>query len=93
MKKLPKGLSVVKDGERTLAQLYNTLILKRSGNEITLNTGGWFTMHTKKCMNLVLADFGYYVKQVKGVWSVRTRDGKHVATFNSNSITLKRYIS
>jgi len=68
----PKGLSVIEHQNQVLAKLYKTLIVvyDKNTNVLKLDNGGWRTAHTKKCINLVLSQYGYYVKQNKGQWYV-----------------------
>lgn len=77
LSKNPKGLNVVElvkhvPSEGVIADLYDTRILEYKPGNVRFNSGGWRTMHTKKCMNLVLAALGLevYVKQVKGAWYI-----------------------
>lgn len=85
--RLPKGLSVIEHNGLTLAQLYNTLIvaLKDEGEKITinLNSGGWTTKHTKKCINLVLNPYGVRVYQKQFKWYIDTNTGTTLE-FNDN---------
>lgn len=76
MKSLPKGLKISKHAAGLNAMLYQTRIVVVSGSRITLRTGGWFTPHTKKCMNLVLAPYKMNVSQIKNVWYVCAGDTK-----------------
>lgn len=56
--KLPKGMSLIEKGDIKLSKLYNTLIYDESEYFIDLNTDGWFTKHTKKCLNIALGNKG-----------------------------------
>ena len=69
---MPKGLSVIFHNGILLAKLYNTVIVEYipADNRLTLRSGGWWTMHTKKCINLVLAEYGFKVVQRKKQWYV-----------------------
>jgi len=80
MKALPKGLSVTPVPGLTIARLYSTNIvtIDSSSNTITLNSGGWHTKHTKKCMNIILAPFDLYVKQKDFKWYVVRQDNTTV---------------
>ena len=70
-KALPKGLKLHKGTQgETIAQLYNTIIVRQLGASYQLNTGSWYTMHTKKCMNLLLNQFDIKVSQKAGQWLV-----------------------
>lgn len=73
---LPKGLNI-KVGHSvsnrpTVVTLYQTEIvtIHHDSNRLILRNGGWQTVHTKKCMNLILKDFGIIVRQIKGNWFV-----------------------
>lgn len=66
----PKGYTVFSEENKIKSVLYKTLIVVIANEFITLNSGGWKTMHTKKCMNLSLAKSGYRVFQRKGLWYV-----------------------
>lgn len=70
--KSPKGLKVTTKGLSLFATLYQTTIVVKTGNWVTLNSGGWKTMHTKKCLNLISNDLGlgFSVSQSKGQWFV-----------------------
>ena len=72
----PKGLSVVPTNSATVARLYNTniVIINHKTNVITLNSGGWNTKHTKKCINLVCNKLGLYLYQEKFEWFVSYQD-------------------
>lgn len=69
---LPKGLVIRATQFGTQATLYETNIVTINHEKkcIILRNGGWVTNHTKKCINLVLKDFGLEVRQVKGNWYV-----------------------
>jgi len=73
MKKQRKGLSCRYDensGDYVL-RLYATDILKRDSYCLTLNSGGFRTNHTKKCINENLPD-GFRVYQEAFKWFVET---------------------
>jgi len=74
--RLPKGLSLIHHEGKTLVQLYNTLIavIDKTGPAplFRLNSGGWQTKHTKKCLNLVLNEYGVYVYQKNFNWYINT---------------------
>ena len=72
MKHLPKGLSITPFKTNTIARLYNTNIVEIDHNNstITLNSGGWLTKHTKKCINIVLDKFDLSIYQEKFQWYV-----------------------
>ena len=69
-----KGLSVWNVGDKEYHRLYNTIIVERDGDKVTLNTGGWKTNHTKNCMNDFLRRFGFGVFQKDFKWYVRGRE-------------------
>lgn len=76
LSKNPKGLSLVSLNLVTIGQLYRTIIFTKEQDIVTLKAGGWYTAHTKKCINLICRDLGLdiYVSQVKGVWQVSIGD-------------------
>jgi hypothetical protein len=70
-----KGLTAFITDNNTLAfQLYNTVILTMNDKYISLNTAGWKTNHSKKCMNDNLPT-GYRVFQKNFDWFVETPKG------------------
>jgi hypothetical protein len=77
LSKQPRGLQFIKIADNAYAKLYDTNIFTQIGNKITLNSGGWRTMHTKKCMNLIFKDLGLpiYVQQKNGYWNVNLGGG------------------
>jgi len=81
--KRPKGLKVTDDTEHNLliGKLYQTEIVRYQQNNLILRSGGWFTAHTKKCINLILSHYelGLKVSQVKGQWYVSNLEGKSVS--------------
>lgn len=66
-----KGFSFVTTDNISLGKLYQTLIYKKMGSIITLNSGGWRTNHTKNCINDLLPR-GYYIFQRKFKWFLKT---------------------
>src|SRR5574343_269291 len=74
MKTNPKGYNMFRECGKTKVILYKTIIVVFDGDTITLNSGGWRTAHTKKCMNIALKDSGYRVFQKKGDWYIRQGD-------------------
>jgi hypothetical protein len=69
----PKGLSVSEVENSLVAILYHTRIVEKIGERLILRSGGWFTNHTKKCINLVLNRYVSQVievRQIKGEWFV-----------------------
>ena len=89
-KRLPKGLSVINHNDTLLAKLYATLIVEfnTTTNSLILRNGGWRTMHTKKCINLVLKQYGIEVRQRKGEWFVM-RQGVNIGLFHNDTWTSK----
>jgi len=90
--KMPKGLSLIEHDNKTLAQLYNTLIVEtkpiEQGHHITLRTGGWWTKHTKKCMNLALEGFGVTITQKKGYWYAQLPNNTKIAVYDGITFTV-----
>jgi hypothetical protein len=80
----PKGLSFTQAVNTAYGELYNTLIFKQVGGTVILNSGGWRTNHTKKCINMICTalELPIYVKQVKGLWYVKVND--EVVPFTDN---------
>lgn len=79
MSKSPKGFKIVQvDSMKQIACLYDTNIVVSNGRDIVLNSGGWRTNHTKKCMNIFLSPFNARVFQKKGQWFV---------TYNNDDMT------
>ena len=81
-----KGLSVWTNEGKEYHRLYNTIIVERDGDKVTLNTGGWKTNHTKNCMNDFLKLFGFGVFQKDFVWYVR--GPSDTVRFDDDKITL-----
>ena len=70
---MPKGYSqFVDSNNKTKVILYKTVIVifDHINKLITLNSGGWTTMHTKKCINIALSNTPYKVFQRDHVWYV-----------------------
>jgi hypothetical protein len=88
-KSLPKGMSYEIYPEGVMVRLYNTIIASISygnGAYIALKTGGYYTRHTKKCMNLAINRLSYNVFQKKGKWYVQdTRENGPVYEFDSDN--------
>lgn len=80
MKRLPKGMSLVSSDNITMAQLYNTVIVKLIGRKLTLNSGTWRTKHTKKCINLTMnhLKLPVHVFQEKGEWFVEANGIRYI---------------
>ena len=81
-----KGLSVWNVGDKEYHKLYDTVIVERDGDKVTLNTGGWKTNHTKNCMNDFLKRFGFKVYQQDFVWYVS--GPSDTVRFDDDKITL-----
>ena len=81
-----KGLSVWNVEGKEYHKLYNTIIVERDGDKVTLNTGGWKTNHTKNCMNDFLKRFDFGVFQKDFVWYVR--GPSDTVRFDDDKITL-----
>ena len=76
--RLPKGMTIKSIQDNTIVTLYDTNIVSVFDNDkIKLDTGGWFTRHTKNCMNLVLSEYGFSVRQEKGNWFVLSGNDKY----------------
>jgi hypothetical protein len=90
MKQLPKGLSITNIKTYKVAKLYNTNIVEidLSTGLISLNSGTWKTKHTKKCMNLVLSQYGAQVIQKDFNWYVITKDNKKQAFFDGIQVSI-----
>jgi len=67
---MPKGFAHFKDECKDKYVLYKTKIVEIDTSSIILNSGGWLTNHTKKCINIALENTGYKVSQKKGQWFV-----------------------
>ena len=77
------GLNVVNHEGQTIAQLYNTVIFIREGNNIQLNSGGWRTRHTKNCINdLLPARLSLYQKNFE--WYLYDKINDHTINFEDN---------
>ena len=65
------------DGDTGCVTYVRTNIVKWDAEYITLNSGGWQTVTTKRKMCQAANQFGlgFYVFQRKGEWFVHTRDG------------------
>jgi len=77
-KNLPKGVSIYDFNGKTSIKLYDTYIFKidHETMQITLNSGGWNTKHTKKCINMSFdsCHVNAHLFQKKGEWFVSFRD-------------------
>jgi len=83
-KRLPKGLSINPMEGKIVYRLYDTDIVTIDTrlNGFTLNTGGHYTNHTKKCMNIALLPFGFNVTQKQGQWSIDKVDQDNYRPLN-----------
>jgi len=70
----------------------STLIVEWDENFVTLNTGGWRTVTTKRKMQQASNQFGlgYSIYANKGEWFVRLRGGE-VLSFSGDEIKFPRY--
>lgn len=78
----PKGMSLIETDKAVMSRLYETNIVEfdKVTKCLTLRSGGWYTMHTKKCINLVLTKYGlpFTLKQISHQWRLVTQDGKFI---------------
>lgn len=83
--------TVVENGDDLAVTYVSTAIVKRNGNKITLNSGGWETVTTKRKMNQAARQFalGYSVYQNKFKWYVATPKGETVPFYDG--MTFDRY--
>ena len=83
--------TVVEDGDVLAVTYVSTAIVKRDGNRITLNSGGWKSVTTKRKMNQAASQFalGYGVYQKCGKWFVILPTGNHVPFHDG--MTFNRY--
>lgn len=92
--KLPKGLNIIPSGaiqgvNTTIARLYDTNIvtIEDIGDKklLTLNSGGWKTKHTKKCINVLftLYNLPYKLYQKDFTWYLTNNNGE-VTEFQDN---------
>jgi len=87
--RLPKGLSIVSIQDSTIVRLYQTNIVTKVGLKMVLETGGWKTKHTKKCINLILNQHGLNVYQKKNVWYVSKADGSTVPFQDGMTVSIQ----
>lgn len=81
---------VYEDSSRyTCVSYRNTVVAKWNPFEIILDTGGWYTVTTKRRMNQASNEFnlGFSVSQVKGDWIVSFK-GKDTLFYDG--MTLQR---
>lgn len=83
--------NVMATGDRLSVVYASTLIVDKVGNEITLDSGGWQTVTTKRKMNQAARQFGlgYSVYQREFKWFVDLPNGETVP-FEDN-MTFSRY--
>lgn len=78
--KRAKGLNVTMNKGLITGVLYQTKIISVDCHKksLTLRSGGWYTMHTKKCINRILDYYEINVKvfQEKGDWFVFQNETK-----------------
>lgn len=72
--------NVMATGDRLSVVYASTLIVDKVGNEITLDSGGWRTVTTKRKMNQAARQFGlgYSVYQRDFKWFVDLPNGETV---------------
>lgn len=83
--------SVMATGDRLAVVYASTLIVDKAGNEITLDSGGWQTVTTKRKMNQAARQFalGYSVYQRNFKWFVDLPTGETVPF--EDGMTFNRY--
>lgn len=83
--------NIMATGDRLSVVYASTLIVDKVGNEITLDSGGWQTVTTKRKMNQAARQFGlgYSVYQRDFKWFVDLPNGETVP-FEDN-MTFSRY--
>ncbi len=79
--------TVVEKGDDLAVTYVSTAIVKRNGNTITLDSGGYETVTTKRKMNQAARQFalGYGVYQKRGKWFVITPKGETVPFHDGTS--------
>lgn len=82
---MAKGLKVLTYENETVHKLYQTEIVRydHQNKVIQLETGGWFSMHTKKCMNLALNPLDYSVIQRQGTWYLVNQNSLETIEFEN----------
>lgn len=87
---MPKAYNEYVDNDgKTKCVLYATKIVefdRKDSNitKITLNSGGYTTNHTKKCMNIALAHTHYRVVQKSFQWYIQTLGNDSLIPFKDN---------
>lgn len=72
---------------------HSTRVVAWENDIITLNTGGWRSVTTKRKMNQASNQFalGYSVYQKNGDWFVYLRQSGLIIPYDENKITFSRY--
>ena len=83
--------SIMATGDKLAVVYVNTLIVDKHGDTITLDSGGWETVTTKRTMNQAAQQFalGYSVTQRNFKWFVTLPTGDTVPFYDG--ITFDRY--
>ena len=84
MKFKTKGLSVQTFDNKEFFKLYDTIIVTKdlTTGDIMLDSGGWRTKHTKKCINMILSGHNMSVFQKQYEWYVSI--GDKIVEFQDN---------
>lgn len=69
-----RNRSTSTEGGDTVVQLFDTEVVRISGKNIVLNSGGFMTQTTMLCMNEAIGEYGFTVKAAGDNWIVS--DGK-----------------
>lgn len=74
---------------RVTYHMTEVFAFNHSTREVTLNTGGWFTVTTKERMNMMSAELnlGFGVSQVRGSWFIKSHIFAETLTFKGDWIT------
>lgn len=80
-------MSLIETDKQVLCQLYQTLIvdIDKETKRLKMRTGGWYTKHTKKCINLVLNKYDLNLIQEKFKWNLY-RNGTLLGTFQNDTL-------
>lgn len=83
--------SIMATGDKLAIVYANTLIVDKHGDTITLDSGGWETVTTKRKMNQAARQFalGYSVTQRNFKWFVTLPTGATVPFYDG--MTFNRY--
>jgi len=77
-RKIGNNTYLTRDGENITMLYHSTkVVVVDPKNNITLNTGGWFTASTKERMNWALARTGYRIIQHNWVWYLVSGDVRY----------------